>query len=138
VEQVRAQRDFPDDPAGREALKDTTLWYMIAECDYGLNSFDHLKFPVTLPNGSLKEKPGHWGGEIKHGQPVTRATMTTVRTLVFHVDHEAANNCCHKTRQRLRQMALDIAKYQVDFAGGDANGSLYKYYRADNNETTQL
>ena len=28
-------------------------------------------------------------------------------------------------------MALDIAKFQVDFAGGDANGSLIKYYNAD-------
>jgi hypothetical protein len=28
-------------------------------------------------------------------------------------------------------MALDIAKFQEDFAGGDANGSLLKYYNAD-------
>ena len=35
-------------------------------------------------------------------------------------------------------MALDIAKFQVDFAGGDANGSLYKYYNADSADKTQL
>jgi len=130
-ESIRAQRDFEDDPAGWEAHLDTTLWYMIAEVDFGRNAFDHLKFPLTLPNGETKNKPQHWGTEIIHGQPCTRATLQKARILVFHVDHAAANTKCHKTRQRLRQMALDIAKFQVDFAGGDANGSLIKYYNAD-------
>jgi hypothetical protein len=35
-------------------------------------------------------------------------------------------------------MALDIAKYQVDFAGGDANGSLYKFYKSDEENIGQL
>jgi hypothetical protein len=32
-------------------------------------------------------------------------------------------------------MALDIAKFQVDFAGGDANSSLIKFYNADSTGT---
>jgi hypothetical protein len=137
-ESVRAQRDFSDDPAGWNAHKDTTLWYMIAEVQFGKNAFNHLKFPITLPNGEKKTKPEHWGTEVLHGHPCTRATLPTVRILVFHVDHDSANKSCNKTRQRLRQMALDIAKYQVDFAGGDANGSLYKYYKSDEENIGQL
>jgi hypothetical protein len=110
---------------------DETLWDMIAEVDFGKNTFNHLKFPMTLPNGEVKTKPTHWGSEIRQGYPCTRATLEKARILVFHVDHHSANTKCHKTRQRLRRMASDIAQFQVDFAGGDANGSLIKYYNAD-------
>ena len=46
---------------------DTTLWYMIDEVDFGKNAFNHLRFPLTLPNGAKKTKPAHWGTEIRHG-----------------------------------------------------------------------
>ena len=110
---------------------DTTLWYMIAEVDFGTNAFNHLKFPLRLPNGEEKTKPAHWSTEIRQGHPCTRPTLEKAWIRVFHVDHNAANTKCYRTRQRLRQMALDIAKFQGDFAGGDANGSLLKYYNAD-------
>ena len=31
-------------------------------------------------------------------------------------------------------MAFDVVKYQVDFLGGDCNGSIYKYYNDNNHE----
>jgi hypothetical protein len=84
---------------------------MIAEVDLGKNAFNHLKFPLKLPNREEKTKPERRGTEMYHGQPCTRATMQKVRILVFHVDHESANKTCYRTRQLLRQMAMDIAKY---------------------------
>ena len=31
-------------------------------------------------------------------------------------------------RKRYRQMFYDVAKYQVDLIGGDANASMYRYF----------
>ena len=64
--------------------------------------------------------------------------MKKVRTLVFHAHHEKAHSNCYTTRLRLRQMSLDIVKNQVDYMGGDANASVYKYYKNDSEHTGQL
>ena len=98
---------------------------MIAECEFGVNRSEHLTFPLTLQDGTRRDRPRHWGTDVKEGQPCTKGSLTTVRTLVFHVDHTAANTRVKTTRKRLRQMVLDCAKYQVDFEGGDCNASLH-------------
>ena len=84
------------------------LWYMIAEIYFGDEPVDESD--EITPLTRLK--------------PVNRAGMHTVRVLVFHAHCEVARVRCGNMRKRYRQMFYDIARYEVDLIGGDANASM--------------
>ena len=54
--------------------------------------------------------------------------MSKCRVLVFHCDNKAATSKHYVVRKRYRQMLADVARYQVDFMGGDANASIYRSF----------
>jgi hypothetical protein len=60
---------------------------------------------------------------------VRRAGHQHLRVLAFHINNEAAANKCYYTRLRLRQMLLDVARYQVDYMGGDANQAIFRFFQ---------
>jgi hypothetical protein len=105
-------RVFSDDPTplhGREM----DLWYMIAEIFFGEEEVS---------------EEAEWGNPRMRRQSIKRAGMHTVRVLVFHAHCEGARIRCGNSRKRYRQMFYDIAKYEVDLIGGDANASMYRFF----------
>ena len=115
---MKGGRDFEDDPT--TALnKEKYLWYMIVEVDFGvIDNTDHPDYQGTdWPSTGVRPS-----GRVNH------ATYEQMRVLVFMIDNKVAAKNAHSVRLRLRQMFLDIARYQVDLLGGDANGAIYKYF----------
>jgi hypothetical protein len=102
--QSRGGRDYPDDPTG-SMEEEKILWYLIVEANFGLQTRS--------------------GG----GSPVSKATLETVRILTFTINNKAATDTLDNVRLRLRQLFLDVARFQVDYVGGDANAAMYRYYR---------
>ena len=63
--------------------------------------------------------------EPSNRKMVDRAKLKTWRVLGFHIHNDAAATSHYKVRQRLRQMMIDIVRFQVDIVAGDANKASY-------------
>ena len=59
---------------------------------------------------------------------VNKGSMEKVRALTFVVNNVKAASSCGTVRKRLRRLFLEVARYQVDYLGGDANAAVYRYY----------
>ena len=93
-----------------------TLWYLIVELDFGL--WDE----------AMASQPRSRGGQQQmHYGLVNKGSMEKVRVLTFVINNVKAANSCGTVRKRLRQLFLDVARYQVDYLGGDANAAVYRY-----------
>ena len=108
-------RNYKDDPTVLGA-KEKYLWYMIVEVVFGTEYHPNEAGPPTVS-----------------ADRVTRSDLSSARILVFHMDNQAAANKPYVTRQKYRQMMVDIARYQVDMVTGDANASMYRAFK---NQTT--
>ena len=83
------------------------LWYMIVDVKYG---------------------------ESSDGVTITRCGQRVTRVCVYHVDHKKASKSAYIVRDELTRMFVVCMYYQVDFIGGDANATSYKYF---NEQTTK-
>ena len=112
-------REYEDDPTLPMAAE-ATLWYYIVEVGFGIiDASDH---PDYQGKGS-KGKKG-----VRSSGKVHRASFDKVRVMTFVINNVKARTHPQQVRLRLRQLLLDVARYQVDFLGGDANGAIYKYF----------
>ena len=102
-------RDFTDDPTPL-GTKESYLWYMIAEITFGEETNRHVNPPKR--------------------EPIQRARQDTYRIAVFHINNKAATDKLAYVRLRMRQMVLDLFRYQTDVIGGDANMSIFRYFKA--------
>ena len=101
-------RDFTDDPTPI-GVKETYLWYMIAEITFG-TELDTRQSPHKRI-------------------AIERCRQDTFRVATFHINNKAATDRPGNLRLRLRQMVYDLFRYQVDYAGGDANMSIFRYFK---------
>ena len=115
---ARIHRDYKDDAAPKNPADERTLWYLIAEINFGYVTEQALR------QGYQTSRP------VSAGDPLERASVTTVRVCVFHLDNEIARAACVKARKRLRQMFADCIRFQVDAVGGDANAASYRVQKA--------
>ena len=103
-----------DDPCQSKA-QDKLLWYLIVEVEFGaLTDVAAATMRQTLRT-------------VTAGTRIAKAHMGVARVCVFHIDNGSARTKRLKTRMRLRQMFADCIRYQVDFAGGDANAACYRW-----------
>jgi hypothetical protein len=118
----------PTAPGGREYHDDPTLplseekylWYLIVELDFGIiNASDHRDYQGKGSAGAPS---------VRSSGRVNKASFEKVRVLAFHINNVKAAKSPYSTRLRLRQLFLDVARYQVDILGGDANGAMYRYF----------
>ena len=115
-------RDYPDDPTA-PLEPEATLWYLIVEVDMGtIDASDHPDYQKG------KGAKGKGQARVRASGRVHRASFDKVRVLTFVINNKKAAASLHNVRLRLRQMLLDVARYQVDFLGGDANAAMYKYF----------
>ena len=121
---VQGGRDYVDDPSVPMA-PETILWYMIVELNFGIiDASDHPDYVKGKGKGIRSSGKGvRTTGFVNHG------TLDRIRVLTFVVHNKAAAQKPQATRLRLRQMFLDVARFQVDYLGGDANGSIYRYFK---------
>jgi hypothetical protein len=110
----RSGRSYADDPT-LPILPEATLWYMIAEVEFG-----ETKLPANYDPADFEK--------VRDGDQVMRAHMSKVRVLVYHIDNKKARETPQIVRLRLRQMFLDAIRYEVDFMGGDSNAAIYRYF----------
>jgi hypothetical protein len=109
-------REYDDDPT-HSMESEKTLWYLIAELDFGL--WDE----------AVASQPRSGGGQQQmHYGLVNKGSMEKVRVMSFVINNTRAANSPGTVRKRLRQLFLDVARYQVDYLGGDANAAIYRYY----------
>ena len=114
--QSHGGRDYADDPTG-SMEEEKIMWYLIVEANFG-------QWNEPLQTRSS----GGPGGS--HRGLVNKATLETVRILTFVVNNKAATDTLDYVRLRLRQLFLDAARFQVDYIGGDANASMYRYHKS--------
>ena len=110
----RSGRSYADDPT-LPILPEATLWYMIAEVDFG-----ETRLPGNYDPADFER--------VRDGDQVLRAHMGKVRVLVYHINNKKASENVKIVRLRLRQMFLDAIRLEVDFMGGDSNAAIYKYF----------
>ena len=88
--------------------------YLIVEIHYG----------SLTPEAVRASRPT--ARPVTAGTPIARAHMEDVRVGASHIHNEYARTKRRKVRMKLRQMLVDIAGYQVDFVGSDANAGNYR------------
>ena len=66
------------------------------------------------------------------GEWYNRAGLEKCRVMFMHIDHNSARDKIGTCKLRLRQVAMDIVRYQVDFIRGDLNGCAYKAKKHQN------
>ena len=125
----QGRQDYNDDPT-KVGDEEKILWYMIVEVDFGMTD-DQKKKPsaasaASAASSASAEKDDSAANAAE--EDVKRLGMSKCRVLVFHCDNKAATSKHYVVRKRYRQMLADVAKYQVDFMGGDANASIYRSF----------
>jgi hypothetical protein len=114
-------RDFEDDPQP-EVLTAKHLWHLIVDANWGTDfSLAHaMKQPQY---GSRRRTTIDF---------IARARLRKTRVCVVHVHNVSASKTPSTVIKCLRQLAMDIARYQVDILGGDMNGMAYRTFKNQN------
>ena len=111
---------------------------MFVEVSFGLKNYDKTseESPATdaAPAAEHTAYAAHAAGSASNpgddayynGDKLNRAGLDRCRVMVLHIDHNSARDKIGNAKLRLRQFAMDIIRYQVDFIGGDSNGCAYK------------
>ena len=132
--------DYDDDPSA--SCEETVAWFLIAEVSFRLKTVKKTKEETPAPGAApaAEETPGtapaagpSQSSAVEKGSVQTysadrrnRAGLERCKVVVLHMDHNNAREKIGKSKLRLRQIAWDMARYQVDFVGGDLNNCAYK------------
>ncbi len=112
-----------DSPHCWDENQKPTLWYMIAEIDFGREvTLDEARAPATATAINNRQRPR-----------VTRAGAHTVRVAVCHLHNTACTASPVSLRYHLSAFWLDVWRYRVDLVSGDGNAGSYRWHKNQKN-----